>query len=133
MAKKTKKTKAQASVDPLDAVKRLTATELLKLAKISAEMRLESASARIVLFEGQALRARAENELKKKEEDINVWLTAELKRKEEERSAHTEESKRLQAEYKLLTAELSKKYGIDDPNSMTVDPDTGVIRDSRNL
>lgn len=119
--------------DPLDAAVRLTETELYKLGKISAEMRLELVNARVAVFEGMELKAKAEAEIAKKQEAVKVWLEEELRKREGNRLAHLGEAQRLRGLYDQLTSLLAVKYGIEDPKHMVVDPDTGVIRDSRNL
>ena len=119
--------------NPLDAAVRLTATELLKLGKISAEMRLALVNARVAVFEAKELQAKAEAEVAKKQEAVRIWLDEELRKREGVRLAHLDEAKRLRAIYDQLTSLLATKYGIEDPKHMVVDPDTGVIRDSRNL
>lgn len=119
--------------DPLEAVVRLTETELLKLGKISAEVRLEILSARMAVFEAQEIRSKAEAEVRKREEEMKAWAQTELEKKDQARTAHLQEANRLRQLHDHLTAELAKKYGIEEPNSMLVDPETGVVRDKRNL
>ena len=131
-----KKTKAPTAIvqrDPLDSVVRLTETELLRLGKINAEVRLEILSARMAVFEAQEIRSKAEAEVRKREEEMKAWAEAELEKKDQARAAHLQEAHRLRRSHEHLAAELAKKYGIEDPNSMIVDPDTGVLRDKQNL
>ena len=74
-----KKTKAPTAIvqrDPLDSVVRLTETELLRLGKINAEVRLEILSARMAVFEAQEIRSKAEAEVRKREEEMKAWAEA---------------------------------------------------------
>jgi hypothetical protein len=136
--KKKKKVKARkpskaAPVDPLDVTVRLTETELLRLGKISAEIQLAMVSARIAVYEGLEAKSKAEADLKKREEEVRAAVASTIQAKESERTVHVQEAQRLRKLYGELTEKLANKYGIDNPNSMVVDPDTGVVRDSRNL
>jgi len=128
-----KKKKATGRQESLDSALRLTETELLRLGKISAEMRLALLSVRVAVFEAREIKAKAESELRAREAELKAWAQTELEKKEQERAAHLQESHELRKSYDHLTAELAERYGIEDPNSMVVDPYTGVVRDSKNL
>lgn len=100
--------------NPMDVVPRLTEVELLKLGKLNSDMQVALLNAKMTAIDGRELRARAESEIQKKEE---------------ERQAFMNEARQLKNSYDAFTAVLATKYGIDDPSKMIVDPDTGVIRD----
>lgn len=102
--------------DPANSVRRLDESELLKLGKISAEMEAALLKAKLAGVQVQELRARAEEDIRKKGVERQEYLN---------------EARRLKASYDTLTTLLATKYEIDDPNKMVVDPDTGVIRDLR--
>jgi hypothetical protein len=38
----------------------------------------------------------------------------------------------LRREYEPFVRDLAQTYGIQDPNKMSIDPDTGIIRDLSN-
>lgn len=111
-----------APTDPSDACKRLTRMELLQLGKLSAEIEKALMQLRLFQYDVRDLQASAEEQLRQA-----------LQAKEVERKDHAEYLRRIRSEYAALTLELSKRHGIDDPKCMVVDPDTGVIHDSRTL
>jgi uncharacterized membrane protein YccC len=118
----TAEDKQDGSTDPLDVCRRLTRLELLQLGKLSVEMEKAMLQIRLFGYDVRDIRAAAEQQLAQK-----------LEAKEQERKAHAEHLQRIRAQYDALTLELSKRHGIDDPKCMVVDPETGIIHDSRNI
>jgi hypothetical protein len=116
--KVTKEAATEVSAPQELVLPRLTETEVLKLGKLSAELQKELLSAKTILLEGQAYRSKVEEELKKREEI---------------RLAHVQNARTIKEQYDQLTGELAKKYGIESPERMIVDPDTGVVRDSQTI
>ncbi|NNL47881.1 MAG: hypothetical protein HKO76_05905 [Acidimicrobiia bacterium] len=115
--------------NPMDVVPRLTEVELLRLGKFNSDMQNAILSAKLAAIEGRELKSKAENEVRVFQERADT----EICKKEEERKSHSEEAKKLKASFDAFTTVLATKYGIDDPSKMVVDPDTGVIRDLRDI
>lgn len=88
--------------------------EALRFAKIDTEARNDNQALQILDFRIRETRSRAELEL------------AQLTTQKHQLQAAIEARKPV---YLALVKELAEKYGIEDPSKMTIDTDTGVIRD----
>jgi len=115
--KKGKSRKGQRGKDLRDASDRcvhLTEVEALRFGKLDAEMRNALQGLRL---------ADADTELTKREYASKVAGLQEHKQQLVAKLAS------LRATYEPFVSKLAEKYGMKDPKSMSVDPDTGVIRD----
>jgi septal ring factor EnvC (AmiA/AmiB activator) len=112
--KETKK--SNGTSEAFDKVMKMTQIEALQFGKLDAEIRNQLQGMKLV--DHQLL------ELKRKYQEDVAQLTN-LK-------AHHEDSvKHLRPQYQDLVNTLAKKYGINDPKRMVIDPDSGTVRDAR--
>ena len=98
----------------IDVVEKVTEVEALRFAKLDTEARNDNQAMEILTFKMAAVRQRAEQEL------------GNLQMQKHQLQAAIDARKPL---YQSMVEELAEKYGIDDPSQMTIDPETGVVRD----
>lgn len=101
---------------PEEGVSRLDRVDALRFGKIDAELRNAAQGQQLIdykLAELQNVYRQKVEELKGQREHLGTLI----------------ESQR--EEYKHVVTALAKKYGIDDPGKMTIDPDNGIVRDLR--
>jgi len=100
--------------DPANLVLKTTEVEALRFAKLDAELRNDRQAVQLFDYRMADIKNKAEREivaLAHQKQQIEAAITA------------------RKPEYQQLVKSLAEKYGIDDPNKMTIDPDTCVIRD----
>jgi len=107
--RKTKKVVPAA--DPT--VMQLTEVESLRWGKLDAEIRNLLQGARLEELEIEAL---------------NRLYVAQKQTRETMKQSYLRDVERLKKEYVEFTQRLAEKYHVD-PKKMTIDPDTGVIRE----
>jgi hypothetical protein len=95
-------------------VVRVTEIEALRFGKLDAEMRNDRQAVQLLDYQMTAIKNKAEADISNLNRQKQQLLSGITARK---------------PEYKALINDLAEKYGIEDPNKMTIDPDTGVIRD----
>jgi hypothetical protein len=98
-------------------VLRLTEMEALKFGKMDAEIR--NCLQGIQLSEYEMNRIRMDSQMKL-EAQIQI------------RTKLSDRLSGLRREYEPFVRDLAQTYGIQDPNKMSIDPDTGIIRDLSN-
>lgn len=108
--------------DPLDAARRLTQVELLKLGKIGAELENAMLQVRLSKYELADVKQAAEQQLREQ-----------IQQMEQERQARLAKMQRARRQYDDLTSKLSEKYGVKDPKKMIVDTETGLIREADSI
>lgn len=109
-------TEATADVAPEEGVIRLDNVDALRFGKIDAELRNAVQGQTIIDFKMSELNTMHKQRIK------------ELQANREHLCALVAASK---GQYLELVDKLAKKYGIDDPSQMTIDPDNGIVRDLR--
>jgi len=114
MSKTVKKTQPAAH----DHVQKLDKMDALEFGKLDAEMRNALQGIRLADYEIQDIRAKMAERITFLE--INKQkLTADVEK--------------MRPEYESLLKRIAKKHGIDDPQYLVLDPDSGVVRDARSL
>lgn len=130
-AKKTKKTKKvkksvkekketkienkiQEPVDVFDHIARMTEVECLKFGKLDAEIRNAMQGMQISAYRKQ---------------DFKREFEAKCRQEDEKIAALNAIVQRLRPEYDSLIDELARKFDIKDKTKMSIDPDTGIVRD----
>jgi phosphopantetheine adenylyltransferase len=99
-----------------DRVNKLTEVEALRFGKLDAEMRNHIQGMRIASLEIDSLQREAREKVAQLEE-----RKAQIKRALMD----------VRPEYDSFIKKLAKKYGVPDPDRVLIDPDTGIIRDSK--
>jgi len=113
--KEKKAIKKTSQVDhAIDFVVKISEIEALKFGKMDAEIRNAMQAIQISHYKKKELKA--EYDIKCKQEDDSV-------------AEFNAIINRLKPEYDKLIEEFVKKYNIKDKNRISIDPDTGIIRE----
>lgn len=113
---KTSLKKSQPSVH--DKVQTLDKMDSLEFGKLDAEMRNALQGIKLADYEIQDVRAKANERI--------TFL--ELNKQKLQASIG-----KMTPEYGALLKRIAKKHGIDDPQHLVLDPDSGIVRDARSL
>lgn len=113
-----RKKKAQVQPAAVDHVHRLDQIEALKFGKLDAEMRNLAQGLKLISYEIQDVRRQADDRI----------ATLELNKKK-----IAADLERARPEYQALLKEIAERHGIDDPKNLLIDPDSGIVHDSRSL
>jgi hypothetical protein len=114
-------------VDPADVVEKLDAMGTLRLAKLDAERERALAVIKNVDLE----MANSEYKVRAQLAEITQQHAEYKTRKLEEKGRLISQFNEKHATYREYIIEISEKFSLD-PNHMTYDTETGVIRDLRN-
>ena len=100
--------------DGPNVVVKVTELEALRFARVDTETRNDSQAIQLIDYKIAEVRKRAEldlNQLSMQKRQLALAIEA------------------RKPAYQELIKTLAEKYGIEDTSKMTIDPDTGVIRD----
>ena len=105
---------SKAAASPDEGTIKLTEIEALRFGKMDAEMRNILQGIQLVTLEAEKVQREAQDKLRTLEGNKR-----QLKDKLQS----------IKPGYTEFVTELAEKYGVEDPSKMSLDPDTGTVRD----
>jgi len=104
--------------DAHDHIQKLDKLDALEFGKLDAEMRNALQGVRLADYEIQDLRAKATERISFLELNKQKLLAS---------------VEKMKPEYEALLKRIAKKHGINGPQHLILDPDSGIVRDARSL